>query len=206
VIPNGVDPDHFAEKALFSHQHPYVVAVGRLTRQKGFDVLLDAFARLGSRSAGIDLLIAGDGPERQSLRSQRDRLELEGRVNLLGAADEDKIASLYSGALFVVCPSRWEGLPLVCLEAMASTRAVVATKVDGIPDAVIDGETGLLVPPDDAVALADAMAALLEAPERCSELGRRGQQRVRARFTWHQIGRQYTDFFAEVTGQRAGTP
>jgi glycosyltransferase involved in cell wall biosynthesis len=146
------------------------------------------------------LLIAGDGPDREPLCSQRDRLELGGRVSLVGAANEDKIASLYRGALFVVCPSRWEGLPLVCLEAMASTRAVVATNVDGIPDAVIDGETGVLVPSDDPAALADAMAALLEAPERCTELGLEGQRRVRARFTWHQIGRQYTDFFAEVTG------
>jgi glycosyltransferase involved in cell wall biosynthesis len=87
---------------------------------------------------------------------------------------------------------------------MASSRAVLATNVDGIPDAVIDGETGVLVPPDDPGALAEAMAVLLKASERCTELGRKGQQRVRARFTWHQIARQYIDFFAQVTGQRAG--
>ena len=164
VIPNGVDPDRFVGNAPFPHERPYVLAVGRFTRQKGFDVLLDAFFRLGDRGAGADLLLAGDGPERELLCAQRNRLGLGSRVKFLGAADERKIASLYHGALFVVCPSRWEGLPLVCLEAMASARAVVATVVDGIPDAVLDGETGVLVPPDDPAALVDAMAGASRGP------------------------------------------
>src|SRR5206468_318440 len=80
----------------------------------------------------------------------------------------------------VACPSRWEGLPLVCLEAMASGRAVVASRVDGIPDAVGDGETGLLVPPEDPVALAGALRALLEDGARRERLGARGRAPTRA--------------------------
>ena len=205
VIPNGVEPDRFSAHAVFPHERPYIVAVGRLTRQKGFDVLLDALVQLGKQDCAVDLLIAGDGPEKNPLRFQCDRLGLSDRVQFLGAADETTIAALYRGARFVVCPSRWEGLPLVCLEAMVSGRAVVATAVDGIPDAVLDAETGLLVPPEDPAGLAAAMASLLKSPERSAALGRHGKQRVQERFTWHLIGRQYMEFFAEVNTQRRAT-
>ncbi len=161
VIPNGVEPGLFADGRAHAHPRPYVAAVGRLVPQKGFDVLLEAFARLDTPE--VDLLIAGDGPERRRLETLRERLGLGARVHLLGAVDRTTVASLYQGARLVACPSRWEGLPLVCLEAMASGRAVVASRVDGIPDAVGEGETGLLVPPEDPVALAGALRALLEA-------------------------------------------
>src|SRR5207247_1406351 len=91
--------------------------------------------------------------------------------------------SLYRGARLVVCPSRWEGLPLVCLEAMASGRAVVASRVDGIPDAVSDGETGLLVQPEDPVALAGALRALLD---HGPPPGARRRTRRRARGVCHR--------------------
>src|SRR5207247_9233835 len=121
--------------------------------------LLEAFARLDAPEGA--LRIAGDGPERRRLEALRERLGLGARVHLLGAVDRVTVASLYQGARLVACPSRWEGLPLVCLEAMASGRAVVASRVDGIPDAVGDGATGLLVPPEDPVALAGAPGAPL---------------------------------------------
>src|SRR5207245_2236045 len=156
----------------YAHPRSYVAAVGRLVPQKGFDVLLEAFARLDAPE--VDLLIAGDGPERRRLEALRERLGLGARVHLLGAVDRATVASLYRGARLVACPSRWEGLPLVCLEAMASGRAVVASRVDGIPDAVGDGETGLLVPPEDPVVLAAALGALLEdGPRRERRAGRR---------------------------------
>src|SRR5262249_50906992 len=110
-------------------------------------------SRIPARNAAVDLLIAGDGPERAALLAARDRLGLAERVQLLGTLDRDGVAALYRGALFAVCPSRWEGLPVACLEAMASSRAVVASAVDGIPDAVLPGNTGILVPAEDAGAL-----------------------------------------------------
>src|SRR5213083_1575653 len=174
----GVEPGLFADGRAHPHARPYVAAVGRLVPQKGFDVLLEAFARLDAPE--VDLLIAGDGPERRRLEALRARLGLAARVHLLGAVDRAAVASLYRGARLVVCPSRWEGLPLVCLGAMASGRAVVASRVDGIPDAVGDGETGLLVPPEDPVALAGALRALLEDGPRRERLGARGRALVRA--------------------------
>ncbi|TMA41481.1 MAG: glycosyltransferase, partial [Deltaproteobacteria bacterium] len=115
VIPNGVDPDAFAAASGRPHPRPYAAAVGRLVRQKGFDVLLEAITRVAARGAPIDLLIAGDGLERTSLLAIRDRLGLAERVWFLGTLDRDAVAALYRGALFSVCPSRWEGLPVACL-------------------------------------------------------------------------------------------
>jgi len=196
VIPNGVEPGLFADGRAHPHARPYVAAVGRLVPQKGFDVLLEAFARLDAPE--VDLLIAGDGPERRRLEALRERLGLGARVHLLGAVDRVTVASLYQGARLVACPSRWEGLPLVCLEAMASGRAVVASRVDGIPDAVGDGETGLLVPPEDPVALAGALRALLADGARRERLGARGRALVCDELTWASVAERYLAVLADA--------
>ena len=178
------------------HPRPYVAAVGRLVPQKGFDVLLEAFARLDAPE--VDLLIAGDGPERRRLEALRERLGLGARVHLLGVMDRATVASLYRGARLVACPSRWEGLPLVCLEAMASGRAVVASRVDGIPDAVSDGDTGLLVPPEDPVALAGALRTLLADGPRRERLGARGRALVCDELTWASVAERYLAVLADA--------
>ena len=202
VIPNGVDPDAFAAAAPRQHPRPYVAGVGRLVRQKGFDVLLEAFARIAKRDAPVDLLIAGDGLDRAALLAACDRLRLAGCVQLLGTLDRDGIAALYRGALFAVCPSRWEGLPVTCLEAMASGRAVVASAVDGIPDAVLPGETGLLVPAEDAAALAKAMATLLPDAALRERMGCRGQAVARERFAWPIVANGYLAVLADAAAGR----
>jgi glycogen synthase len=198
VIPNGVEPERFAAGPTFAHPRRYVLAVARLSHEKGVDVLLDAFAAL--RSADVDLVVAGDGPERLRLVAQCEALGLGSRVHFLGAVDFARLPALYRGAALVACPSRWEGLPLVCLEAMASGRAVVATAVDGTPDAVVDGETGLLVPPDDPQALARAIDAVLWKPGWADDLGAHGTAVVRERFDWRGIAARYLDVLREAAG------
>jgi len=202
VIPNGVDPAPFASGPVFSHPRRYVLAVARLSREKGIDVLLDAFAALGPAAGEMDLLVAGDGPERPALLAQRARLRLDARVHFLGEVDAAGLPALYRGAALLACPSRWEGLPLVCLEAMASGRAVVATAVDGTPDAVVDGETGVLVPPDDPGALARAIESVLRAPGRADRLGAQGASVVRERFAWSGIAERYLAELAAASGAR----
>jgi glycosyltransferase involved in cell wall biosynthesis len=189
VILNGVDSERFETGPAFRHPRPYVLAVGRLSRQKGLDVLLDAFARLGN--GDVDLLVAGEGPERRALEARRRELGLDRHVHFLGTVDGADTPALYRGAVLVACPSRWEGLPLVCLEAMASGRAVVASAVDGVPEAVLADETGVLVPPDDPAALASALSGLLHAPERRDRLGARGAAIVRERFAWSNAVDRY---------------
>jgi glycogen(starch) synthase len=202
-IPNGVDPRRFTDAPAYAHPRQYVVAVGRLVPQKGFDVLIEAFARL---PPSVDLLIAGEGPERARLEALRERLALGDRVRLLGTMDSPSIASLYRGALLVACPSRWEGLPLVCLEAMASGRAVVASDVDGIPDAVLEDETGLLVPPEDPEALAAGLASLIHDSARRTRLGDHGRQRVCAELTWSSAARSYLSVLSDAVRETTGEP
>jgi glycosyltransferase involved in cell wall biosynthesis len=196
-VPNGVDLDRFAgQVAPFPHDRPYVLAVGRLAHQKGLDVLLDAWARLGARD--VDLLLAGDGPERVTLEARAVALGIEGSVRFLGAADPEQLPALYRGARLLACPSRWEGLPLVCLEAMASGCPIVGSAVDGIPDAVVDGETGLLVPAEDAAALAGAVERLLGDPVRRDALGAAGRLRAQAEFAWPVLADRYLQVLADA--------
>jgi glycosyltransferase involved in cell wall biosynthesis len=202
VIPNGVDAERFGPGPAFVHPRPYLLAVGRLARQKGFDTLLEAFARVAS-SRDVDLLIAGEGPERAVLADLRGRLGLSERVHFLGGLEPDGVAALYRGAVVVACPSRWEGLPLVCLEAMATGCAVVAAAVDGIPEAITPGETGLLVPSEDAEALTAALVELLDDPALRERLGRRAREVACTRFAWPGIARRYLDVLAVASNRRA---
>jgi glycosyltransferase involved in cell wall biosynthesis len=156
---------------------PLVGTLARLVPQKGLDVLLEAFARVPPPAR---LVIAGDGKLRAALSHRAAAPDLAGRVRLLGAR-ADGAAVLAALDLFVL-PSRWEGFGLVLLEAMAARRAIVATRVSAIPEVVAEGQTALLVPPDDAPALAAAMASLLDDPARRAAMGSAGHARVGAHF------------------------
>ena len=203
VVPNGVDVEHFSDGVRHHHPRPYLLAAGRFTPQKGFDVLLEAASRMQAiRSARVDVLIAGDGAEDDRLRRLAEQHRLTTSVCFLGAVDAERMAALYRGALGVVVPSRWEGLPLVCLEAMASGRPVVASNVDGIPDAVLDGQTGLLVRPDDAGALAIALERLVADPALADRLGAMGSQRAREAFAWPGIAERYLAVFSRAAASR----
>ncbi|MFN8543167.1 MAG: glycosyltransferase [Candidatus Binatia bacterium] len=193
-IPNGVDVERFSEQvAPAARARPYVLAVGRLDRQKGFDLLVEAMARLGAAGGAPDLLLAGDGPGRSALEAQVARLALGERVHFAGAVGADEVAALYRAALLVAAPSRWEGLPLVCLEALACGAPIVAANVDGMSDVVVHDETGVLVPPEDVDALAAAITALLADPTRRARLAAAGRDRVRRQFTWAVVARRYLE-------------
>ncbi len=134
---------------------PLIVAVGRLSRQKGFDVLFHALAEL----PGVSLLLVGDGPRRHDLERMRDELGLGERVRMIGWVDDAR--PYLKSADVLALPSRWESFPLVILEAMFAGLPVVATSVGSVDEAVVDGETGLVIPPDDVGALIDALRRLL---------------------------------------------
>ncbi len=136
-----------------------MVCVGRLHVQKGLDTLLDATAILLGRGADIRVAIVGQGPLDAELRRQARALNLDEVVRLTGPSSRP--ANEMVAADLVVLPSRWEGWPLVLYEAMRLGCPVVATAVGGVPDMVIDGETGRLVPMEDPAGLADAMEAAL---------------------------------------------
>src|SRR5262249_21933640 len=135
--------------------------VGRLDAQKGHSVLIEAMSLLKGRTRAR-LAIIGDGPRRQALEALVRKLELEKHVWVPGGRD-DVVSWLSAFELFVL-PSLWEGLPNALLEAMAFGLSVIASEVDGVPEAVTHGETGLLVPPNDPGALAAALEAALADP------------------------------------------
>jgi len=193
VIYNGVSLDDFLDVtiAAYPHPRPYVLAVGRLVHQKGFDLLIRAFAAAVDRDPfGHDLLLAGDGPERRLLAGLIADLNLADRVHLLGMADRRTVVSLYKGCSFFALPSRYEPLGIVNLESMAAGKAIVATRVGGVSEIVRDNENGLLVDPQDGHGLTEALLLLAQDESLRRDLGARGQTDVEA-FTWSHIAGQY---------------
>lgn len=191
VVPNGIDPgrldaraarDREAAESLLAGRRdgPLVLAVARLARQKGIDLLLRATARLLEEIPGLCVAVAGDGPERLRLERLASELGVGRQVRWLGARPE--IAGLLSAADLVAVPSRSEGLPYGVLEALALARPVVAAAVGGIPELLRDGEEGWLVAPGDVEALAAALASALAVPDEMARRAAAGRRRVRESF------------------------
>jgi glycosyltransferase involved in cell wall biosynthesis len=154
--------------------------------QKGFDVLLRALPAVLEREPATELLLVGDGPQRDQLEALASDLGLGDAVRFHGAARHHDVAGLLASASVVAIPSRHEGMPLVALEAAAAGRAVVATPVQGLGDVVVDGVTGTLVPPEDPGRLATALADLLTDPSRAAALGANARSRAVERFSLDQ--------------------
>lgn len=170
-IPNPVVGFEAVQTTEASPRCPSILAMGRFSREKGFDVLIEAFGQLASRHPEWTLIILGDGPERCALEAAIDRLGLRGRISLPGQVSHPS-AVLRHAELFV-CPSRVEGFGMALCEAMACGLAVIATDADG-PRAILrHGENGLLVPREDPQALAAAMERLMADGDLRSRLGER---------------------------------
>ncbi|MCP9487442.1 MAG: glycosyltransferase family 4 protein [Gaiellaceae bacterium MAG52_C11] len=189
VVPYGLDepPPAWGPNELELPEGKLVVAVSRLVPQKGLDVAVEAMAGLDAT-----LVVLGEGPERERLealaRAREVRLLLPGRVG--------DVAAVLRRADMLVHPARWEGFGLALLEAMLCGLPVVATRVSSIPEIVVDGETGLLVAPDDPAALAAALARVLADPE---ELGDRGRARARADFSVAAMAERTANVYVDVT-------
>jgi glycogen(starch) synthase len=188
VIYNGVRLADFDGAVSFPHPRPYVLAIGRLVPQKGMDLLIRGFGASGITSH--DLLIAGEGPERPALQAVADSMGVTGRVTFVGRADRPTAIALFRGCSYFVLPSRIEPLGIVNLEAMAAGKAVIASRVGGVPEIVQEGVTGLLVDPTDVDALARAIARLGTDQQLRGSLGAAGRLRAQ-RFDWRAIAEQY---------------
>jgi glycosyltransferase involved in cell wall biosynthesis len=182
---------------------PLVLSVGRMATKKGFDVLVAALPGLLAAHPEAHWVLAGAGDRLEEWRRAAAGMEGGGRVHFPGAVLRDALPDLYRAADLFVLPAvhdgkgNVDGLPNVILEAMASGLPVVASGISGIPLAVVDGETGALVPERDAAALAAALAALLADSERRRALGRAGRRRAVAELTWDAVAARYRDAYQE---------
>ncbi len=199
AIANGVDTDTFTPRSdsLGPIEEPVrIVSVGRLDPQKGYDVLIDAARICAQRDIVFQITIAGEGPDRAALQRRIAASGLAETVTLMGRSD-DVPALLRSADLFVSA-SRWEGMPNAVLEAMAAGLPVVATSVGGTPELVVQGETGLLVPADDAQALADALTDLAIERGKRASWGKAGRARVEQHFTWERNAAAHMEFYGAL--------
>ena len=198
VIYNGVRVSDFSDAVPEVRMRPYVFAVGRHVREKGFDLLIDAFAQVAADPTfGWDLVLAGDGPEHEALRAKVEGLGLAPRIDLIGATSRRQTASWFRGASAFVLPSRQEPFGIVNLEAMASGVPIVASAVGGVPEFVIDGEVGMLVPGGSAPAIAVALRRLHDDRAFAQRLGEAGRRKAQ-RFDWAHVSAQYAEVYEQA--------
>jgi len=174
VVLNGRDPADPGEPLPPPPGTPLLLCVARVTPEKGLDTAVEALTLLPEAR----LVVAGYGPLIPDLRQQAAELGVEDRVEFLGWVAPPAIASWMAKATVVLVPSRVEGFGLVALEAALASRPVVASRVGGLPEVVLDGETGLLTTPRDASAMAAAVRRLLDDRQLAEQLGRNGRQRA----------------------------
>lgn len=193
TIYNGV-PEIAVEPISPPFPPPVVGAVGRFSREKGLDVLVRALALL----PGVSAVLVGDGPERPALERLARDLGVRGRIAVTGWTTEARAHAASFDVLVV--PSRFEGFPLVIPEGMLAGVPIVAADVGSVGEAVADGATGLLVPPEDHEALADGLRTLLVDAARRRAMGARARELARARFTAPVMAAAFEGLYAEVAG------
>ncbi len=206
VIPPGYTPlpaaptDSSVARDRFGVDGPFLLFVGRLASNKGLLGLLDAFAPLARRDPTARLVIVGeDGGMAAQVDQRAGTLGIGGPVRRLGyVADDRELAALYREARATVLPSEYEAFGLVLLESLAQGTPVIATRVGGVPEFIGDGESGLLVPPGDAAALAGAIDRLWADPALGRRLGSTGRDRVVPRFQWAAVATQIDRVYRSV--------
>ncbi|MGI8497444.1 MAG: glycogen synthase [Gemmatimonadaceae bacterium] len=228
VIHNGIDPDEFRPRpdlsALrrlgVSPDSPIVLFVGRIARQKGILHLVRAIPAL---RPGVQLVLCAGAPDTPAIAAEMaaavDEAKCTAKAEVIWIREmlpRDDLISLYTHAAVFVCPSVYEPFGIINLEAMACETPVVASAVGGIPEIIVAGETGLLVPlaaegtgsaePRDpgefSGALARAINELIDAPERRAAMGRAARARVLAHFSWHHIAELTLAFYRELLDAR----
>ena len=187
-IYNGLDLTEFG-RADFSSTPPLIIAVGRLIPKKGFSDLIRSCALLAERGKSFRCEIIGEGPLGEALRRQIDDMHLQNNVELIGAKPQTQLRGRLAAANVFVLPSvmdpdgGMDNLPTVIMEAMATGLPVVSTNIGGIPEMIIDNETGFLVEPGDTAAMADAIEIVINDSSSAARLGHSGYERARTLFS-----------------------
>lgn len=208
VIYNGIDPEEYQLQLLpllppldFDEGLPVIGTVARLEQRKGIRYLIEALPLIEREYKPVNCVVIGEGPERAVLEKRVKELGLAGRVKFLGFQED--ILRFIQFFDVVVIPSLQEGQSIFCLEALACSRPVVASAVGGIPEIIRHGETGILVPPADPGAIADAVLTLLKDRELAKRLAMAGRELVLTRFTQEQMLRKTEEVYEKVLEGRS---
>ena len=209
VIHTGIHPpDEVDTRAATRFRKAYVdgaegklvVALSRLSYEKGIDVLIDSAATLRQTHPSVRIVVVGDGPDRGVLEEWIRQRGVGDVVKLTGFREDTW--PVLSAADLVCLPSKSEGMPNVLLEAMAASRPIVATTVGGIPEAVTHGHNGVLVPPERPEALAAAIGRVLDDPSWAGRMGREARRTVERRFHVRDVARRYGDLYQSLMDAR----
>jgi len=193
TIYNGV-PDVPVDPLPRRARGPVIGAVGRLSQEKGYDLAIRALPNL----PGSTLVLVGDGSERERLVALSAELGVSDRVDFVGWSDEPR--RYLPGFDAFVLPSRQEGFPLAVVEAMLAGVPVVAADVGSVSEAVVEAETGFLIPRDDPAALTDRLRRLISDPELAQKMGRTGRERAKTNFTAEAMARSFEELYREILG------
>jgi len=205
VVPNGVDlsiwspTDRTDALAEMGVRPPYVLFVGRVSRQKGILVLLEAAKAL---PRDVQVVLCAGTPDTPEAMAEIEAA-IDGDPRLLWRREwtpTEQLRQLYSHASLFCCPSIYEPFGLINLEAMACGAPVVASRTGGIPEVVLDGRTGLLVPPNDAPTLADAIRRVIEDQALARRFREEGRRRAETEFSWDRVAQRTTDLYRECVG------
>ncbi len=210
VIHNGIDLNLYrpidvdSTRRAFDIDGPYILFVGRTSRQKGMGYLIDAMEMV---DPGVTLVCCTSAPDTKEVEQEISaKVERQPRVRWINSLlREEQYVELYANATLFACPSVYEPFGIINLEAMACKTPVVASRVGGILETVVDGETGLLVEPANPKALAEGINTLLRDPERAKAFGANGRKRVEEYFSWSHIAKQTESLYGELIEQRSGT-
>jgi glycosyltransferase involved in cell wall biosynthesis len=208
IVPMGIDPEQFGIAPVADMKQRYgaghlIMSVGRLIDWKGTEFLIRAIPAVLEKFPDAKLLIVGAGPERDVLVRQVRELGLENRVIFLGFISKTDLIAYYHSADVFVLPSinragKTEGLGVVLLEAMASGCPVIGSNVGGIPDIIVDGENGFLVPEQDPAALAEKIIQILSNDDLTDQFRKSGYETVQTRFTWEIISKKFSEVYCTV--------
>jgi len=205
LVRNGIDLRPFDNaspslpNALFE-DHPSIVGlIGRLSIEKGVDIFLHAAASVLVELPSTKFVVVGEGPDRDKLESLIDELKLRESVSMLGRRDD--MPSVYASLDIMVSASRQEGLPMAILEGMASSLPLIATPVGDVPTLVLDGRTGVMVPPENAALLASAIVTLLRNPAHRERLGAAARKLIEDEFSADRMTADYLHIYEEAASR-----
>lgn len=202
VIHNGIDLEQYhpvSDRSYLDEQgidYPYLLFVGRISRQKGIIQLLEAMERLGQTR----LVLCASSPDTPELeREVRERVGRNPRIKWINEmVPKEKVIQLYSHAAAFICPSVYEPFGIINLEAMACKTPVIASRVGGIKEVVNDGETGFLVSPDNPEELAERIKFTLDNPELIAKFKENGRKRVEQYFSWESVANRTVDLYRQI--------